>query len=282
MKDGKIRCFFKGLLFLSAFYQASVGIAYAQVSECALLKPAGSSVKVAWKFHLLDSSYISKHPDSLKAVVALAKYKTVVDTLMKPLGDVPRELKKMEPECPLSDMLADVIKGSVEKKTGRKTDMAITGFAQIRSALPAGKLSRYDIMTAFPFVNNLVVIKIKGKHILESARIAAAEDKVEIYSGCRIFIRGRRVKKMLVNGKRLRRNRFYEVATVDFITSGFAGEMFHPLTRFSYIENSGITIQAALEEYVKRLTAKGMSVSPAADGRVVVKDLPANKESDGI
>lgn len=198
----------------------------------------------------------------------IARYKPAVDELMEPIGPAEKEISKSYPESPLSNFAADVILETARNWSGEPVDMALTNFGGLRTSLPAGEITLYDVLSVFPFDNSIVIIDLKGKDIREMVENFAKRNTVEAVSGLRVRIEKGKVKKLTIGGKPLEDGKTYRLATIDFLLAG--GDRVYVLKRGTNVVETGIVLRDAMADYIRALTAAGKTLDPQKDGRVEV------------
>ncbi|MCI1640762.1 MAG: 5'-nucleotidase C-terminal domain-containing protein [Bacteroidales bacterium] len=173
------------------------------------------------------------------------------------------------PESALSNWFVDEIIRAVAEKTGKRVDVGIANFGGIRTDMPKGNVLLDDIMSMFPFKNNLCYVELKGsdlKNIFEQM----ASTSFQVVGGVRCVVKDRKLVSALVDGKPLDDGKVYGVATISFLLNGGDG-----LSVAKNAENvtilPGYIIDYMLP-YVKSLTAAGKPIEYQADGRVKIYD----------
>ena len=119
-----------------------------------------------WK-RLEVTKALDAHPDSA-ALAMIAPYKASVDSVMSPVLGMSRvAMSAKRPESLLSNWAADMmVEGSTA--TGLPpADLGLVNIGGLRNNMPEGIVTRGDIILISPFENSLVVLEMKGKHILQ-------------------------------------------------------------------------------------------------------------------
>lgn len=167
--------------------------------------------------------------------------------------------------------LADLITEAMLAETD--ADIAFTNGGGIRASIPAGDITKGDVLTVLPFGNYIVAMDIKGSDIL-----AALENGVSNYpdlagsysqvAGIRFTFDptkdgGSRITEVILEktGEALDPAKTYRVATNDFLASGGDG-----YTMFGSTVN--YNEYAALDEAVISYIQSGAEITKAAKGRV--------------
>ena len=75
------------------------------------------------------------------------------------------EMVKDGPESALSNWFIDALMESVSEISGRKVDIGFTNFGGIRVDMPKGDVLLDDILSMFPFRNNLCYLELRGRDV---------------------------------------------------------------------------------------------------------------------
>ena len=151
--------------------------------------------------------------------------------------------------------LGDLIVDSFRWKTG--ADIAIVNSGAIRANLPAGNVTKGDLMAIFPFGNQLQVAEISGvkiREVLEHS-VSAYPDTFGGFlqvSGIQFTFNpgnhvDNRVSEIFINGVPLIDDKIYTLATEDFLLSG--GDGYTILKKLSIIGKYN-TCEEVLAEYL--------------------------------
>ena len=155
-------------------------------------------------------------------------------------------------ESPLGDLMSDAMLEAAG------SDFAFNNYNSMRQNLPIGPITKQDIVDAFPFANELVVVKVKGsmlKDLIERS-IVGSYMGVSIAGGKVVYDSkrpdGRRIVKFLVGNQPLQKDRVYRVAVSSYLAQGNSG-----MTPLSFLPDSAFTytgklIREAVVEYIKK------------------------------
>ena len=227
-----------------------------------------------WSREKMDSTW---NYSSGATTAIIAKYRPAVDSLSIVIGTAPQEMEKYVPESPLSNFAVDVMKSFATAYLQKSTDnaeacvdMAITNFGGIRTTLPQGDITPYDVISIFPFDNKIVILDLPGKYVRELMNSFASRGRVEAMSGVEIVIdrNTRELKKCLVCGEPIDDNRVYKVATIDFLLGG--GDSVYALRYCTDKVDTGVYMRDMIIDYIKNETACGRVIEAEKDGRAVV------------
>lgn len=204
------------------------------------------------------------------AVAKVAKLVIDAQEVMAPVKQVigysPEVMEKHSPESALSNWTVDVIMKRVEKESGRKVDVGITNFGGIRIDMPKGDIIVDDIMSMFPFRNNIVYVAVKGSRLREIVEQMAAH-KMEVIGGMKVVVSAdRKLVSCLIDGKPIDDSKIYGLATISFLLSG--GDGLRLGEGMEEIIDIPIDIYDAMKDYVVAETAAGRQITYKKDGRV--------------
>ncbi|MBI3018349.1 MAG: 5'-nucleotidase C-terminal domain-containing protein, partial [Deltaproteobacteria bacterium] len=172
-----------------------------------------------------------------------------------------RELVRSQ-ETNLGNLITDIFREVT------KADIALQNGGGIRSSITKGKISFGDIKRAFPFNNTIVVTRLTGKEVLEllnrSASLPRPAGGFLHVSGLSFIIDKNQAKNVKVNGKPLKLDKIYRVATNDFTANGGDGyELLKNKTR----TDTGFVLSTALKNYL--LARK--TISPRVEKRITIR-----------
>ena len=148
--------------------------------------------------------------------------------------------------------LSKLVVAAITKESG--ADFTITNGGGIRASLKAGKITRGDIKNVLPFTNVIYVCEMTGDKVYEAiehgysklpetAGMYAQTDLQVVYS--RFAKPGKRIKRLLLNGKEIDRKATYHVATNDFMAAGGDG-----YTMFGKVISRGAMLSDAFMDYM--------------------------------
>ncbi len=186
----------------------------------------------------------------------------------KVIGYSPAVMEKYGPESELSNFTVDVIMDRVGKEMGKKIDVGITNFGGIRVDMPKGDIIVDDIMSMFPFKNNIVYVEVKGSRLREVLEGMAAK-RVEVLGGMKVVIENRKLVSVTIGGEPLKDDKIYSMATITFLLHG--GDRLYLGEGMETVKELEVSIYDAMSEYIIAETAAGRPIVGKKDGRVVIK-----------
>lgn len=227
---------------------------------------------IKWNYIIIDSLWDAK-TTNLESTKIIAKYKPKVDELMATIGTSKKELDKYAPESPLSNLSTDIIYkfgNNYMQQNGIDggVDMAMLNFGGIRASLPGGPISAYDILSIFPFDNRVVILNIQGKYLKGLFENFAKRERIEAVSGAEIVIDKGVLKKANIGGAPIDDNKFYNVATIDFLMNG--GDNVYGLKNHKSVIETNTLMMDVVIDYIKAETAAGRAIDGEKDKRVIL------------
>ena len=173
------------------------------------------------------------------------------------------------PESALSDWFVDIIMAKTEKLAGKKVDIGVVNFGGIRIDMPQGDIILDDMLSMFPFKNQLVYVEHTGKQIRTILEKMAA-DRFQVLGGVRVVAEGGKLLSAEIGGEPIDDEKVYGLATITFLLEGGDGLTLaeNALSVTAFEED----IIDAVLEFVYAETAAGRPTEYQTDGRVVIKD----------
>lgn len=189
----------------------------------------------------------------------------------KVIGYSPAVMEKYGPESELSNFTVDVIMDRVGKEMGKKIDVGISNFGGIRVDMPKGDIILDDMLSMFPFKNQLAYVELTGKQVRTMLETMAA-GRFQVLGGVRVVAEDGKLVSAEVAGEPIDDDKVYGVATISFLLTGGDGlALGENALNVKVFEDEDI-IDAVLA-FVNAETAAGRPIEYKADGRVTVKDM---------
>ena len=126
------------------------------------------------------------------------------------------------PECALYDWFIDELMRATADSTGRKVDIGFANRGGVRIDMPKGEVFYDDIMSMFPFKNNLCYVALKGRDVRVLLDQMAA-GTFQIVGGIKVVAKNGKIVSATVNGEPLDDDKVYGVATLNFLIDGGDG-----------------------------------------------------------
>ncbi len=187
------------------------------------------------------------------------------------IGYSPNAMVVEYPESALSNWFVDLLMAKVESLAGRKVDIGVANFGGIRIDMPKGDIILDDMLSMFPFKNQLVYVEQTGKQIRSVLEDMAA-GKFQVLGGVRVVVEDGKLVSAEIGGEPIDDDKIYGMATISFLLGGGDGlSLDHNAVSITTFED--VDIIDAVLEYVHAKTAAGEPVEYHKDGRVIIKDM---------
>ncbi len=213
------------------------------------------------------------NPDPLISEVVNA-YEAQVAELKKKIGSTDIELDASElalrsRETNLGDYIADLV------RVEANADIAIINSGGLRDdrIIEKGPITLADVYSIHPFNNRVVSIEVTGKIILEAlengvSRWEGMEGRFPQISGLAFSFDpslppDSRIRDISIQGKKLRPDKIYLLATLDFIVKR-GGE-----DGYSMLEKKAFKSHRLLTDIIIEEIKRSGAISPKTDGRII-------------
>ena len=199
----------------------------------------------------------------LDAQPAMARVKDVV-------GYSAEAMSASYPESALSNWFIDLLMRKTESLSGKKVHIGITNFGGIRVDMPEGEIILDDMLSMFPFKNQLAYVEHTGKQIRTILEEMAA-GRFQVLGGVKVVADGGKLVSVEIDGEPLDDEKVYGMATISFLLGGGDGLVLEQ-NALSVTVYEDIQIIDAVLEHIYAEKEAGRPIEYKTDGRVVVKD----------
>ena len=200
----------------------------------------------------------------LDAQPAMARVKDVV-------GYSTDAMSARYPESALSNWFIDLLMARTEVLAGQKVHLGVANFGGIRVDMPKGDIILDDMLSMFPFKNQLAYVELTGKQVRTMLETMAA-GRFQVLGGVRVVAEDGKLVSAEVAGEPIDDDKVYGVATISFLLTGGDGlALGENALNVKVFEDEDI-IDAVLA-FVNAETAACRPIEYKADGRVTVKDM---------
>lgn len=186
----------------------------------------------------------------IDAQPAMAKVKQVI-------GYSTEYMERTYPECALYDWYVDELMRATADSLDRKVDIGIVNRGGVRIDMPKGEIFYDDIMSMFPFKNNLCYVALKGKDVRVILDQMAAST-FQILGGIKVVAKDGKIVSATVNDEPLDDEKVYGIATLNFLLDGGDGYKIAN-NALEVLQTRGWLYDTMLP-YVQSLTAAGKPV----------------------
>ncbi|MFC1850821.1 bifunctional metallophosphatase/5'-nucleotidase [candidate division CSSED10-310 bacterium] len=196
----------------------------------------------------------------------LSDYRARFPDIYKVVGQTAERLnRRYNAESDIGNLFADIL------RHGTNAQIGLINSGAIRRDLPRGKLTRRDLLDAFPFTDRVVTLDIKGVDLLAALEQSLTLERGMLQvSGLTINYdlkqsRGSRVLSVLVGDEPLIESSYYRVATIEIVAQG--GDLYKQFLKGTIINKKGPVFSELIEKYT---ASKSMITTPQR-GRLLPK-----------
>lgn len=171
-------------------------------------------------------------------------------------------------ETPLSNWFVGIVMDKVAELSGKKIDVGICNHGGIRVNMPKGNVILDDILSMFPFKNNVVYLEHKGSELRKLFETMAAT-YFQAIGGVEIVAEGGKLKKVLIGGQPLDDDKTYSVATISFLLYG--GDSLTLAKNAENLKEYDVQIVEAVLDYIEDLKEQGKNIVAPEVTHVIIK-----------
>ncbi|MEO0570862.1 MAG: 5'-nucleotidase [Bacteroidota bacterium] len=154
------------------------------------------------------------------------------------------------------NFMADVLYGQAnpiyKARTGKDMDFVLLNHGGIRADIPKGTVNARTAYEIMPFENNIVVVELPGKFVLQLVDYLIKSNRPHPISHAQIILNGNNTLHQLkINGKPFDVNRTYHVGTSNYLVTGGDDMTFFKGMKGSV--NMDYLIRNAIIDYFKKV-----------------------------
>ena len=141
-----------------------------------------------------------------------------------------------------------------------RLDFAIMNVGGIRNPIPQGPVTAGHILSTFPFSNHFVVMRLKGKDIIETMEVVAKKGGEAVSREMTVVCdSARNMKHALIDLKEIDPEKEYTVATIDYVAWG--NDDMRSMANGRWIYTDEAELCAPIMRYVKHLDGLGLPLT---------------------
>jgi len=152
---------------------------------------------------------------------------TVNQMLDSTLAYAPAKISKMDGayNTTAGNLMADIMLSETnpifKKRTGKDIDFVLMNHGGIRAIISKGKVSARTAYEVMPFENNISVVELDGKSVLQMITYIVQSKRAHPLSGIQVILnKDDSIKTLKIRGKPFDVEQHYYVATSDYLVSG--------------------------------------------------------------
>lgn len=224
------------------------------------------TLKVAYRLLPVDKRYDSRiNYPWIEAF--LAPYKHRVDSLMNKEIAVSAKYMERRSLGALSNWTCDMARDIARKLSGIKIDCSILNKGGFRQSLPKGSVSEGLVNSIYPFENRLQVIELSGKQLIAALEVMAGRGGDATSSDLIVeFTKDKKIKSAKINGKNVKLNKKYKVATLDYLANG--GDYMEPFKAAKRLFADDVKVSVRYLDYIHELTTQGKMIDAEDEPRM--------------
>lgn len=173
------------------------------------------------------------------------------------------------PESSLSNWFVDILMRQTGTLSGKKVDLGIVNFGGIRVDMPKGDILLDDMLSMFPFKNQLAYVELTGRQIRTILEDMAAS-RFQVLGGVRVVAEDGKLVSAEIGGSPIDDDAVYGLATISFLLAGGDGLSLGQ-NAVSVSVYDDVDVIDAILEHINAETAAGRPIEYHTDGRVIVK-----------
>lgn len=140
-------------------------------------------------------------------------------------------------------------------------DFGLLNVGGIRQNMPKGYVTEGEVLSTFPFSNNIVLLQLKGSDIAEALSMAAKKGGEGVSAEVKVFIDSTsNVKDIFIGGRRLDPDAVYTVSTLDYVAEG--NDDFLSFKRGKILWRDPEEMVAAMMRYIVGFSNVGSPIAP--------------------
>lgn len=201
----------------------------------------------------------------------IAPYKKQIDESMnKVIGKAAKELRceRTDIESPLGNFIVDLLQYQTAKLYHLPLDLCIVNNGGLRVPIGEGNITVGNIFELMPFENEIVVLTLTGKDLLEILAFEAHYRKTSFSNTELRFTSEGQLVSAKIGGNKLDVEKTYKLVTYDYLANG--GDGMNCLKGLAK-EPMGVTVRTLILQHIEELNKAEKLVDGNVEGRVLFK-----------
>lgn len=200
-----------------------IAVLFVGLTSCRL-----ANETMTYEYHNLSFDAVSDSLVDPEFDRILKPYKDSLSQFMsKVVAQSAMPLVSQRPESPLSNLISDLtlayaIRYCQNAYPDIQPRFSLINHGSLRTSLPKGDITMGHLYELMPFENELVLLQLTGKQVIELANYIASRDG-EGVAGLSFGIRQGRAENITLQGMRIDENLKYWMVTSDYIAKGGDG-----------------------------------------------------------
>jgi len=177
------------------------------------------------------------------------------------------------PEGLLGNFVCDLTYTKAKEISAKPVDFCLLNNGGLRTPLPKGEITRGKIFELMPFENEIVIVELAGKNMLDLIEYIRAKSAITNsrkagvpVSGLRMIINDDKTPDVTIANFAFDPNKNYRVATSDYLANG--GDHMDFFLNPISIENTGMKLRDAILAHIINLNHEKTELNAKLDGRI--------------
>lgn len=229
----------------------------------------GALGKMKGKKYVAPNGRKFKKGTTPKVASLLLDVQDEMSELKQVIAYAPKAMNREYPESELSNWYIDVLMDAVQRISGKTVHFGISNFGGIRVDIPEGNVLMDDIVSMFPFKNNLCYLELEGRDIRRLLEQLAASSW-QVVGGARCVVKEGKLISAEIAGEALDDDKVYGVATISFLLNG--GDGLNVARNAKKLEIYDEYILDVILPHVMDLGAQDKPLEYEKDGRIIIME----------
>jgi 2',3'-cyclic-nucleotide 2'-phosphodiesterase (5'-nucleotidase family) len=165
----------------------------------------------------------------------------------------------------MADMCFEMSTPIFKEKTNATIDFALFNYGGLRALIPAGKVAKEQAFKLMPFENELVIVNLTGKKVVELVNFFIENKKPHPLSKNIALHIKENAFRLKINDKKFDINATYNVLTSDYLQGG--GDNMNFFKNPEKITKLDYKVRAAIIHYFERVD----TLKTTIDKRVIIE-----------
>lgn len=201
----------------------------------------------------------------------ITPYKKQIDESMnKVIGRAAKELRceRTDVESSLGNFIVDLLQHQTAKLYHLPLDLCIVNNGGLRVPIGQGNITVGNIFELMPFENEIVVLTLTGKDLLEILAFEAHYRKTSFSNTELRFTTEGQLVSAKIGGNKLAIEKTYKLVTYDYLANG--GDGMNCLKGLAK-EPMGVTVRTLILQHIEELNKAEKMADGNIEGRVLFK-----------
>ena len=185
------------------------------------------------------------------------------------IGQAPETINKEGPGAGrLGMLMTDIIRQQASLALGKTVDLAFQNNGGIRAEIPAGEITIGTIYRLMPFDNQVAIVELSGKDLIElfESMGASIKDFGAAISGAQLVYQDKKLLSAKINDKDIDPKATYTLALTDYLYNG--GGEYPILRKGQKYQTCNLLLRDAIISYIKSEQAEKRPLAAPSKPRI--------------